>query len=138
MVDHLGLPRIFLFVGIGIFLWRVKDLGTARINREAEHDEMKAEIAELKKENESLKLGCSENRVFTCRDLPAIRTHKVRRNEVLANYAYDRTGNLAFATSVVDADASWRLCLDAEVFFNFARFGASRIDDGRGDRCAIR
>ncbi|MDE0863954.1 MAG: hypothetical protein OSA98_09210 [Rubripirellula sp.] len=117
MVDHLGLSRILLFVGVGFFRWRVKDLGTARINRAAEYDEIKAEIAELKKENRSLKSGCSENGVFTCRDLPAIRTHKVRRNEVLANYAYDRTGNLAFATSVVDADASWRLCLDAEVFF---------------------
>jgi Flp pilus assembly protein TadB len=56
----LGLSRMFLCLTVGIFLWMVKDLGTARIKREAEYDEMKAEIAQLKKENESLKSGGSE------------------------------------------------------------------------------
>ena len=72
MNDHWELSVICVFVGIGIVLWMIKDLGTARIKREAQvkadaeiekaaHDEMKAEIAELKKQIESLKSGGSEN-----------------------------------------------------------------------------
>ncbi|MCP4170116.1 MAG: hypothetical protein GY758_05000 [Fuerstiella sp.] len=72
LMDHWELFVICVSVGIGIALWMIKDLGTARIKREAQvkadaeiakaaHDEMKAEIAELKKQIESLKSGGSEN-----------------------------------------------------------------------------